>query len=622
MLLPKPIRKILAIFRGSVSPVLIFISIMLGFWFGLIPDFSGIHVVLIVLVVLLNVHLGLFLLSGGLAKGLCFAAAPVLYHIGAAVQEYLPGLLSLLGSIPIVGMTDFSRYSVAGAFIVGPIIGAIAGLLMARSVIGFRRALLKFEEGSEKFKKWYSKGWVRILDRLLVGKRTKDTKALFTAKTKVIRKAGAAIAVLILAGSAAAIILVKDNMAKDYAAKTMTKANGAEVNLESLDLSVLTGAVSASGIQVTDANKPQNNQVAIDKIAADASLYDLLLGRLVMENVEVSNVKFNQQRATPGEVVATAAQEEPEPFDPCDFAATASDISKLDTYFKDAKALKEKLQKARRWLPKEKEETEAQAQEQQQQEAPHKYLDYLLARADVPTSPRMLAKRILLDNIQIPSGLFDNSKVLMTNISDSARTAKLPVTFEMNSLDTKASINIKIDYSSGEQTPDVSGVFEGFDLSKLQSSLSSDSGLMFEQGLASGKFSGKVTDTSIDLTIDLAVQNMKAKAQGKGILGLDSETASEALSVLNNISTKIRVVGPITEPRLVFDVKGLQDEFKNALVKAGKQKLIEEVDKQLGEQIDKELGDKVPGEIKDTLKDSKGVLDGLGGLLGGKKDDK
>ncbi|MHC4072454.1 MAG: hypothetical protein ACYTGS_10550, partial [Planctomycetota bacterium] len=64
MLLPKPIRKILAIFRGSVSPVLIFISIMLGFWFGLIPGFSGIHVVLIVLVVLLNVHLGLFLLSG------------------------------------------------------------------------------------------------------------------------------------------------------------------------------------------------------------------------------------------------------------------------------------------------------------------------------------------------------------------------------------------------------------------------------------------------------------------------------------------------------------------------------------------------------------------------------
>ncbi len=327
MILPKPIRKMLAIFRGSVSPVLIFISITLGFWFGLIPGFAGIHVAMVVLVFLLNVHLGLFLLSAGIAKGLCFAAAPVLYHIGVAVQDNLPGLLNLLASVPIIGMTDFSRYSVAGALVVGPIIGGVIGLLMARSVIGFRRALLKFEEGSEKFKKWYSKRWVRILDRLLVGKRTKDAKALFTAKTKVIRKAGVAIAVLILAGSAAAVILVKDNMARDYAAKTMTKANGAEVNLESLDLSVLSGAVSVVGIQVTDANKPENNQVAIEKIATDASIYDLLLGRLVMENVEVSNVRFDQKRAAPGEVIPADTKDEPAAFDPCEFTVEASDIA-------------------------------------------------------------------------------------------------------------------------------------------------------------------------------------------------------------------------------------------------------------------------------------------------------
>jgi len=95
--------------------------------------------------------------------------------------------------------------------------------------------------------------------------------------------------------------------------------------------------------------------------------------------------------------------------------------------------------------------------------------------------------------------------------------------------------------------------------------------------------------------------------------------------VLNNISTTIRVVGPITEPRLVFDVKGLQDAFKNAAVEAGKKRLQEEVDKQkekldeeIDEQIEKSLGDKAPDEVKDVLKKSKGLLDGL---LGGKKKD-
>ncbi|MHC4299071.1 MAG: hypothetical protein ACYS7Y_17495 [Planctomycetota bacterium] len=624
MILPKPIRKMLAIFRGSVSPVLIFVSITLGFWFGLIPGFAGIHVVMIVLVFLLNVHLGLFLLSAGIGKGLCFAAAPVLYHIGAAVQDNLSGLLNLLASVPIIGMTDFSRYSVAGALVVGPIIGAVLGLLMARSVISFRRALLKFEEGSEKFKKWYSKRWVRILDRVLVGKRAKDAKTLFTAKTKVIRKAGVAIAVLILVGSAAAVILVKDSMARDYAASTLTKANGAEVNLESLDLSVLKGQVAVAGIQVTDANKPENNQVAIDKIAADASVYDLLLGRLVMENVEVSNVRFDQKRATPGEVVKAQVEEEPAAFDPCEFTVEESDIAKLEKYFKDAKALKEKLQKARKWLPKSEDQVEAEA-EAEEETAPHKYLDYLVARAPVEASPRMMAKRILLDKVQIQSNLFGSSNVLLQNISDSIRTAKLPVTFEMKSNDTNAAVNVKFDYSAGGPTPAVTGDFNDFDLSKLQSSLSGDSGLMFESGVASGKFGGMVTNQVIDLTINLTVRDMKARAQGDQLLGLDAKTASEALSVLNNISTKIRVVGPITEPRLAFDVKGLQDAFKKALVDAGKAKVAEEIDKQkaeldkeIDEQIEKQLGDEAPDEVKDALKKSKGLLDGL---LGGKKED-
>jgi uncharacterized protein (TIGR03546 family) len=609
MILPTPFSKILAIFRGGVSPVIIFLTITLGFWFGLVPGWSGFHTLIVVLVFVLNVHLGIFLFSAGIAKGLCFAAAPVLCYIGQAVQNHLPGLLNVLAAIPVVGITDFSRYSVAGAVVAGPIIGGIIGLLMARSVISFRRMLLKFERGSEQFKKWYSNRWVHILDRVLVGKRTKDAQSLFTAKTRIIRKAGVAIAVLVLAAFGGAIVLTKGDVAKNYAAATLTRTNGAEVNLESLDLSAVTGAVSASGIQVTDAKQPQNNQVAIEKIAADASLYDLLLGRLVMENVEVSNVQFGTKRTTPGTVIESGG-EEPSVFDPCEFKVTTADISKLETYFKDAKALKEKLQKVRQWLPEAKEEGEAQPQQ-----APQRYLDYLQARASVPASPRLLAKKVRLDKVQIPSALFGSSEVLMTNISDSARTAGLPVTLEMKSHDTGASVNVAVDYSSKDQVPKVSGTFGGFDLSKMQSSLSGGSGLMFETGMASGEFEGQVTNESIDLTLNVTVRDMKATAQGDGVLGLGSETTSEALKVLNNLSTKVRIVGPVTEPRLVFDVKGLEGEFKNALVKAGKQKLADEIDKQIDKQLDKKLGDKVPGEIKDAVEKSKGLLDGL---LGGK----
>ena len=609
MILPRSIRKILAIFRGGVSPVIILLSVGLGFWFGLVPGWSGFHTAIIILVLVLNIHLGLFLLSAAIGKALCLAAAPVLFHVGVWVQSSLAGLLSFLASIPVIGMTDFSRYSVAGAIVLGPVIGLVAGLLMARSVISFRRMLLKFEEGSEKFKKWYSNRWVRILDRLLVGKRTKDAKALFTAKAKIIRKAGVILAVLVLAISAIGATLVKDGTIKNYATKTMTRANGAEVNLDSLDLSVLTGGVSVSGIQVTDAKHPEKNQVSIDTVAADASVYSLLLGKLVMDNVEVSNVRFGQNRAEPGEVLRTDTEQEPV-FEPNDFKIGIADIQKLETYFKNAKAVKQWLRKVRKWLP----EGEKEAAEVQPQEVPQKYLEYLDARAVVPASPRVLAKRVLLDKVEIPSPLFGNSKLLLTNVSDSARMVGLPVGLEMKSYDTPAFVNVIFDYTSRDQTPQVSGTFEGFDLSRLQSSLDSKAGLMFEKGMASGKFDGKITNEIIDLAINVSIRDLQASSQGEGVLGLGSKTTSEVLKVLHDLNTTIRIVGPISEPRLELDRKGLAKQFKDTLFKAGRERASEEIDKQL-EKIDEKLGDKIPDEVK---KGAKELIKGLGGLLGGK----
>jgi len=426
-IVPRPIRKILAVFRGQVSPVFIFFSVLLGFWFGLTPGWSGLHTVFVILVLVLNIHLGLFLLSACLGKTLCFAAAPVLFHVGAWVHNYSPGLLRFLASVPVVGITDFNRYSVAGALVLGPVIGGIAGLLLMRTVISFRRMFLKLEEGSERFKKWYSNRGVRTLDRLLIGKRTKDAKAIFTAKTKIIRKAGAIVALLFLAVSALAITLLKDEAIKDYVVTKMTQANGAEVNLDELKLYPLGGAVSASGLQMTDPEKPQKNQVSVAKAAADISVYNLLVGKLVMDDVQVSDVRFDQSRAMPGKVETDTTQRPPV-FDPCDFRLEAADITKLESYLKDAKAVKTWLQKVRKWLPK------ARESEPRIKQVPEEYLEYLTAQAPTPKSPRVIAKRVLLDKVQIPSRFFGNSKISLENVSDSAPAAGLPVTVAVESL--------------------------------------------------------------------------------------------------------------------------------------------------------------------------------------------
>jgi len=606
MLLPGPIKKLVAIFRGSVSPIFIFLSVLLGFWFGMIPHFTGFHIFLIIVVLILNVHIGLFVLSAVFGRALCYAAAPLMCKIGLWAHDSLSGIYSFLGSLPIIGLTDFNTYSVAAGFIIGPIVGLIVGGLLARSVLSFRKMMLKLEENSEGFRKWYSKTWVRILDRILIGKRAKDAKSMF-AKTKYIRKVGVVFAIIVIGITLIVGHFIKDTKAKDFAAEKMTQVNGAEVDIDEIGLSLLNGSFSAGGIQITDPQKPENNQLAIGKLSADASVYNLLLGKVYMEKVELSEVRFDQLRTSPGKVVEKEVAEKPEEFDPNKYEVGPEDFAKLEKYFKDIKAYKEKLQKIRKYLPSGKDAEKKVAEEQK----PVKYLDYLVAKAQTSITPRFMAKLAVLDKVQIPSELFGNSRIQLSNLSDAPEAAGLPIILDMNSLETNSSVNMKVDYS--KDTPELSGTFMDFDLTKIQSLLSSDTGLAFKGGTVSGNFNGIATKQAIDLALNLNIKDLDAVGQGDGILGLGRDVTDESLSVLDNLSTTIRIVGSLSDPQIVFDVKGLTDAFKEALVKAGKDKAINELNKELDKQINEGLGDKVPDDTKDTIKDA---LKGLGGLLG------
>jgi uncharacterized protein (TIGR03546 family) len=615
MLLPRFVSKLLYVLRGNVAPPLIFLSVLLGVWLGLMPGWSGLHTALAVIVLVLNIHITLFILSLAFGKAVSLAAAPVLYHAGLWVHAHLAGLLSSLSSIPVVGITDFNRLALAGGLVLGPIVGAVCGLVMAFAVFSFRRTMLKINDKSEKFRQYYSKLWVRILDRVLIGKRTKDVQSMF-AKAKYIRKAGVVLAVLLVAGFLAAAHFLQGTVIKSYTVGALTSANKAEADIDTLGISVLGGNVAVSGVQLTDPKNPQQDQLAIGKMEAKASVYDLLLGKVVVDKMELSEVRFNQARKTPGTVLPQTTKEKV--FDPNRYKVDVGDVAALEKYVKDAKTLKEQLEKLRNWLPKGKAQGSAADSNQPAvavEKAPEKYLEYLTARLPTPATARVWSKQLLADKTEIPSKLFGNSRIDVNNLSDAPQANKLPITMQIKSYVTPALLKVIADYSQGK-TPEISGTFQGFDLSKLQE-LSQDAGIAFQSGLASGTFKGTMTQENVDLTINLSLKDLQAKGTGKGVLGLGAEQTTQVMQVLKELTTSIRVVGPVTQPRLVFDTKGLTKEFQQALVQAGKERVIQEVDKQ----VQKQLGDKLPTQLKDAIKkpDTKGLIDSVGGLLGGKK---
>lgn len=594
----------IAVFRGGLSPQLIILSVCIGCTFGLTPGWTGVHTFIIILFLLLNIHTGLFLLSASLAKSLCLAAAPLMYHLGIAAQDYLGWVFVLLSKIPIVGLTDFSRYAVASAIIAGPVLGIIAGIFFAKLVNKFRSRWLNLEEGSDTYKKWASKKWVKILDRILIGKKTKDLRAVIESSCPLFRKAGLALAGITVTIILAAGMIIGGDTAGNYAAQALTKANGAEVNIAQFSLSPISGSIATGAIDVTNPDKPEFNQFSLDKLSAKAGIYDLLCGRVVIDKVHIDNVAFDTVREKPGIIVESPKQEETEKFDPSSVDIDTADIAKLEKYFKNGQKLKATLEKIIRNLPASDKSAET------KDALPEGYLQYLNAKAPVAAAARIIAKNISLDNVKLPSAQFGLSNIKLTNFSDAPAALGKPVGIEIKSDQGSRLLNMVIDFAK-DGSGKIDGKFENMDLALMQSQMNSGNGMLFDKGLADGTFKGTVSRDIVDITIDLKLKDLSAKSGGSGLFGLDAKTTTEIFETIDNLDTQIRIVGAANAPSIAFDVKGLNDQFAKTLKEAGKKRLQGELQKQL----DNNLGDKVPVEIKKVIGEPENILKGLGGLL-------
>jgi len=599
MLLPRKIKKLIQLLRGQVSPVLAGLSVGLGFWFGLMPGFYGIHALLLVLVLMLNVPIGLFILFMGLGKGASLAAAPLLYHTGSFVQNNLSGLTAFFQKIPIAGLTDFSHFALVGALLLGPICGVVIGFAFGGMVLGFRKTWLKLEENTDKFNLWYNKKWVRVLDRIIVGKRgAKDARHALGSKTRYIRKAGMALAALLILLLLVFSLLFQKQYVRNKAVTKLTEINGATVDIANLNLSPVSGTMKLAGVGVTDREEPTQNTVDIGEVSAQASVYQMSLGKLVMDEVKVANVQFGQPRQTPGEVLeqpsGTGADGETTGGAPSEGGpipdANATDLERYMAKYEEFKAW---LEKIKPWLPKGEQEADP-------GEMPHRYLDFLTAKGGPEAVVRMWAKQVIMEKVALQDSQFGSSTIHLTNLNDAPEAAKLPVGFEIVS-DAGAQMKMQMHFEEPETPGKVTGTFDAFDLSKMQGSLKEDNELQFQSGKAGGTWSGYLTQEKVDITVAAQLSQLKATAKN-GLFGLDPQLTQEALNTLTELAVSLRIVGPLTDPKISFDT----GDLKKQIVAAGKQRVLGEIQKQ--------IQDKAPEEVKELM-DSNDFKKGLDGLI-------
>jgi len=87
--------------------------------------------------------------------------------------------------------------------------------------------------------------------------------------------------------------------------------NGAEVNIENVDISYSPLTVTLSGLQATDKETPKKNIVSFDKALLEIKSESLLKGKFIISDMQLETVQFSTQRKQSGQVYnkETAEQE-------------------------------------------------------------------------------------------------------------------------------------------------------------------------------------------------------------------------------------------------------------------------------------------------------------------------
>lgn len=622
-------RSIGKVLRGKATPLQLALACILGSLLGFIPGYSdgaaflnapGLILSLLILLIILNANLGLAVMVGGLAKLTSLAVLPFQFSIGYHVLEgpTQPLLKSAINA-PVLALFGLEYYATTGGIVLGLAFGLLAAAASIVVIGKFRRKMANLEEGSEAYKKYASKGWVKLLAYIFVGKgKGKKTYAELLDKKfgNPIRPIGVIFAVLLIGLVSIVWMFFKDDIVTTQLQRGLEQANGATVDIKTADMNLKSGTLTVTGLAMADPADLKTDLFRAAKLEAGVSGRDLLRKRITLDNVLASDASTGDKRLIPGRLIGSKPKPAPEP--------KAAGDKTLDDYLKEAEVWKERLAQARKWLDEiNKRRAEGEPGEPTDPTRPRETLRERLAREAREKGYAKVAAGHLIEGA--PSLLVRNLEVA------GMRTPPLPGKTEPEILDVKAQ-NLSTQPWLVAESPRIS-ITSRSDTLSFNTNLSGlastagDSSLSFSyRGLPADLIGKQLkvegTQPLQGGTMDISTQGTLT-ADARISLPLDVTIRNTTMSLpqagsapIKELTMPIGVQGPLDNPRILFDQKA----FGDALAKAGANELAAkargEAEKAINKATEKAVGEatkKIEGELGDTLKK------GLPGLLDKKK---
>jgi uncharacterized protein (TIGR03546 family) len=605
-------RSIGKVLRGKATPLQLALACILGSAVGFLPGYAdgaiflhapGLLLTLLLALIILNANLPLAALIGGLAKLVSLAVMPLNFAVGrflldGPTQAYFAKAINA----PVLALFGFEYYATTGALALGLVFGALAAVLVIAIVRSFRSRMARLEEGSEAFKKYASKGWVKILTFVLIGgNKGKRTYAELNAKRYglPVRPLGIVFAALVLGLGFILNAIARDEIVTATLRRGLEQANGATVDLKHAQLDVRAGRLLVTGLAMADPEQLDTDLFRADTVEADMSTRDLLRRRIAVDLVVARDAFTGEKRAVPGRRVRAAPPAPPEPRQPGD--------KNLEDYLAQADAWKERLRQAKRWLDELERSTEPEGTPSEQRETLRERLarevrekGYARVAAThlVEGAPTLYIRELLIEGLRskplpgqtAPEVLDVRGDHLSTHPWLVQQPARLTVRSRSDMLSFEA---LFAGFAPGGTSSTVALAYRGMPADLIGEQLKIKD---------TKPFTGGTIDFSADGTL----------ARGGGIhLPFNVTVRNTTIAVprlgsapISELAVPFGVTGRLDDPRILWD----QAAFADALGKAGANELAGRVRAEAQQAVDKakaELAQKVD-EKTDEFKQKAG----------------
>ncbi|MDQ8199079.1 hypothetical protein QEH56_13005 [Pelagicoccus enzymogenes] len=562
-------RKIGSLIRGKTTPFQIYAACILGALIGFIPSFSHAPALVafwILLLLVLNANLFLAGIVLLLSKLVLLLAMPLVFAIGRFLLEGpTQGLFKALINAPVTAYSGLDYYAVAGGQLLALILGFALAFVLKRSITNYRKKMMVVSEDSARLKKYNEKLWVKALKFLFLGKGRgkKSYEELLSVKMgNPIRIWGLAIVVLLGAVIGLGFSKLSAPLLTSLAKSNLETANGATVDLESVDLSFGESKLEVLGLAMADAQNLDTNIFSSKRIVADVNTADLLRKRFSIDNLVIEDAASGDARETPGVQIG--------PKPKTDSKIEMPDFDDLDSVLENADVWKERLAQAKRWL----EQMTAGGEEAQETltwkeelNSRIRALGHANVKADFLTegSPTLWIRRIEAKGIKTPyfeGALLDlNGADLSTHPALAAAAPTLSLVADNQKFDARLSLA----GASGTGTNDLKMLLKQVAVDPLASKIKSDGNPPVSGGSMDIDLSGVIGTAANDLVAKVTFDGTQARIGGNPV-------------DLDGITLPLQIRGPLDRPGIKLESDALQKLAEAAL----KKKATEEVSKKLG----------------------------------------